>query len=210
MFLVGIVQPWSTLGSRTTLMVTMYLLFAFIYYKKHRNKHVDHTFKSRMLGEKFLNENNRFLLFLAFGMSLFFLVMHLFSLERFMWAGFACSSLLAGNHQQLKERSIARLLGAISGSVLFLVVMRYLPSDYWLFVGPAAGFFLGFSTNYRNQTMINCFGALLLAQGIYGLEPAVSLRVLLNMFGILFGVTYLLGMKKIFQYINIKKFEQVN
>lgn len=88
-------------------MVTVYLLFAFIYYKKHRNKHVDHTFKSRMLGEKFLNENNRFLLFLAFGMSLFFLVMHLFSLERFMWAGFACSSLLAGNHQQLKERSIA-------------------------------------------------------------------------------------------------------
>lgn len=163
MFLVGTVQPWSTFGSRTTLMVTMYLLFAFIYYKKHRNKHEDHTFKSRMLGEKFLNENNRFLLllFLAFGMSLFFLV------------------------------------------------MRYLPSDYWLFVGPAAGFFLEFSTNYRNQTMINCFGALLLARGIYGLEPAVSLRVLLNMFSILFGVTYLLGMKKIFQYINIKNLNKL-
>lgn len=93
MFLVGTVQPWSAFGMRALLMLTMFVLFSWIYYKKHRDKHRDHTFHSRMLGEKRLNENNRFLLFLAFGMSLFFLIMNFFPLERYMWAGFTCSSL---------------------------------------------------------------------------------------------------------------------
>lgn len=207
MFLVGTVQPWSAFGMRALLMLTMFVLFSWIYYKKHRDKHRDHTFHSRMLGEKRLNENNRFLLFLAFGMSLFFLIMNFFPLERYMWAGFACSSLLAGNHQQLKERSISRVFGAVSGSLLFLIIMRYLPSNYWLLVGPAAGFLLGFSTSYRNQTIINCFGALLLAQGIYGLEAAVSLRVFLNVFGVAFGISYILGMKKVIRYLDARGIE---
>lgn len=205
MFLVGTVPPPTVFSARLTLMIVMYLLFSLIYYKKHREKHQEHTFRSRMLGENIFNENNRFLLLLAFGMSAFFFVMAIYPLERFMWAGFACSSLLAGNHDQLKERSIARVIGAVCGSLLFLLVMKFLPANYWFFIGPIAGFFLGLSTNYRNQTIINCFGALLLAQGIYGIQEAAHLRIFTNLFGVVFGVIYLLFMNQTIQYLTNRR-----
>ena len=44
---------------------------------------------------------------------------------------------------------------------------------------------------------MNCFGALMLAAGLYGIEGAVLLRVFDNIVGVIFGYGFLL----LFQYL---------
>ncbi|MGM0198602.1 hypothetical protein [Enterococcus sp. DIV1314a] len=62
-------------------------------------------------------------------------------------------------------------------------------------IGPIGGFGLGLFTTYRNQTILNCFGALLLAQDRYGIGGSVQLRIWNNVIGLLFVGIYLLSLK---------------
>lgn len=194
-FLVGTVPEKEFFGARMLLMLVTYLFFSLIYFLKHRRKHQAISFYQRVFDENIGSENNQFLVSLALGISLFFLWNDYFPLERFMWAGFAFSSLIGGNHEEFKSRSFDRILGVIIGSFGFFFLMSFLPSQWLFLIGPIGGFTLGFATTYRNQTIINCFGALFLAQGIYGVETAVKLRVWDNLLGVLFAVMYFLILK---------------
>lgn len=179
--------------------------FALIYFIKHRKKHEEIHFHQRVFSEKILTENNQFLLFLALGISLFFLLMDYYPLERYMWAGFACSSLLASNREQLTTRSFDRVLGAILGSLGFFTLMAFLPSQWTFLIGPLGGFALGFVTTYRNQTIVNCFGALFLAHSIYGIDIAVGLRIWDNLLGVIFALFYLFSLRLLFILFNQTK-----
>ena len=54
-------------------------------------------------------------------------------------------------------------------------------------MGPLGGLCLGFCTDYRYKTAMNCFGALMLGTGIYGLQGAVILRIADTFLGVTFG-----------------------
>lgn len=193
LFLVGTLPGSTTIAKRSVLMLIAYLFLAVIYYVKHRGKHSTTTFKNRVIGQGLWSKTNRFLVTLAFSLSLFLLLMAIFPLERFMWAGFACASLLAGQRNDWKQKAWDRLIGVCLGTALFVVLYQLIPHSFHSLLGPIAGFCLGFCGSYRYQTVFNGIGALLLAQSIYGVEQAAYLRIFDNLVGVLFAFVCLLA-----------------
>lgn len=195
LFLVGTLPSSEGLAKRGVLMFLAYVFLAGIYYAKHRHKHSTITLKERLVGQGLGSETNRFLLTLALTLSLFLLLMAIFPLERFMWAGFACSSLLAGPRSAWKQRAVDRLFGVLFGTTLFVLLYHLLAQPLLALLGPFAGFCLGFCGSYRYQTVFNGLGALLLAQSIYGIKQAAYLRILDNLYGVLFALLFLLAFR---------------
>lgn len=129
---------------------------------------------------------------MALGVSLVLTVGQVVGVERFMWMGFACASLLSeypysGN---ACVRSRQRIIGAIAGSCAFFILYLVTPEAFHSLMGPLGGLCLGFCTDYRYKTAMNCFGALMLGTGIYGLSGAVLLRIVDTVLGVLFGLLF--------------------
>ena len=129
---------------------------------------------------------------MALGTGILLAAGQFFGVERFMWMGFACASLLSeypyAGH--VTQRFWQRVLGAVVGSGLFFMVYQITPASFHSLLGPLGGFCLGFCTDYRYKTAVNCFGALLLASGIYGVQGAVVLRVLNTLWGAAFALLF--------------------
>ena len=49
---------------------------------------------------------------------------------------------------------------------------------------------MGFCTDYRYKTAMNCFGALMMGTGIYGLQGAVILRIADTFLGVVFALIF--------------------
>ena len=109
-----------------------------------------------------------------------------------MWMGFACASLLSeypysGN---TTVRFRQRIVGAVGGSCAFFALYLVMPATFRPLMGPLGGLCLGFCTDYRYKTAMNCFGALMLGAGIYGLQGAVILRIADTILGVTFGLVF--------------------
>lgn len=109
-----------------------------------------------------------------------------------MWMGFACASLLSeypysGN---AIVRFRQRIVEAIAGSFAFFLLYLVTPEALHPFMRPLGGLCLGFCTDYRYKTAMNCFGALMLGTGIYGLQGAVVLRIVDTVLGVVFGLVF--------------------
>ena len=74
-----------------------------------------------------------------------------------------------------------------------------------MLMGPLGGLCLGFCVDYRYKTAMNCFGALMLGTGIYGLHGAVLLRIV----DTVLGVTFALVFSAIFHINNLMDFKKV-
>lgn len=128
---------------------------------------------------------------MALGVSLILSAGQIFRVERFMWMGFACASLLSEYpySSRVSLRFWQRIQGAIVGSCAFLILYLVMPQSLRPLMGPMGGLCLGFCTDYRYKTAMNCFGALMLAAGIYGIWGAVLLRILDTTLGAAAGLT---------------------
>lgn len=109
-----------------------------------------------------------------------------------MWMGFACASLLSeypysGN---TSVRFRHRIIGAVAGCCAFYILFLFTPPAFHPLLGPLGGLCLGFCTDYRYKTAMNCFGALMLAAGIYGLREAVILRIVDTVLGVTFALIF--------------------
>lgn len=115
-----------------------------------------------------------------------------FGVERFMWMGFACASLLSEYPYSGSTlvRFRHRIVGAVAGSFAFFVIYLATPEAFHPLMGPLGGICLGFCTDYRYKTAMNCFGALMLGAGIYGLQGAVVLRIMDTFLGVTFGLIF--------------------
>ena len=129
---------------------------------------------------------------MALGVSLVMTAGQVFGVERFMWMGFGlCISPVGISYSgNASVRSRQRIIGAIAGSCAFLVLYLVTPEAFHSFMGPLGGLCLGFCTDYRYKTAMNCFGALMLGTGIYGLSGAVLLRIADTILGALFGLAF--------------------
>ena len=109
-----------------------------------------------------------------------------------MWMGFACASLLSeypySGNTFLRFRQ--RIIGAVAGSCLFFVLYSVTPESLHSLLGPLGGLCLGFCTDYKYKTAMNCLGALMLGAGIYGIQGAVILRVADTILGVTFGLIF--------------------
>ena len=72
----------------------------------------------------------------------------------------------------------------------FTVLYFLLPSAIYAYIGILGGIGVGFSAQYGWQAVFNTFGALAIAAETYGLQGAVSLRVIQNVFGVVFALAF--------------------
>lgn len=157
-YLTGNSVAGEALIRRGLLAVVWYLVCAAILVAKHRHQHKTVRFHHVVRKFDLTNPVYMWQLRMALGVSLVMTAGQVFGVERFMWMGFACASLL--------------------------------PESMHSLLGPMGGLCLGFCTDYRYKTAMNCLGALMLGAGIYGLQGAVILRVVDTVLGVTFGLVF--------------------
>lgn len=182
----------DALVCRGLLALTGYLLCGAILFAKHRHQHKTIRFHHVVRQFDLSTPVCLWQLRMALGVSLVLTAGQLFGVERFMWMGFACASLLSeypysGN---TLPRFQQRIIGAVAGSCAFLVLYLIMPESMHSLLGPLGGLCLGFCTDYRYKTAMNCFGALMLGAGIYGIQGAVVLRIVDTILGVTFGLIF--------------------
>ena len=191
-YLTGNPVVGEALIRRGLLALTGYVLCGAILYAKHHHQHQEIRFHHVV--QKFDLSKPVYLwqLRMALGVSLVMTAGQVFGVERFMWMGFACASLLSEYPYSANTfpRFWQRIVGALAGSCLFFVLYSLLPESLHSLLGPLGGLCLGFCTDYRYKTAMNCLGALMLGAGIYGLQGAVVLRIADTVMGVTFGLVF--------------------
>ncbi len=195
----------AALMRRSALAVLGFIICGTILYVKHRKKNPQTRFSQVVSNFSLTSEKCRWQLRFAIGVAVVLTLGRAFHVERFMWAGFACASLLSGYpySADLKSRSVQRIVGAVTGSILFFVLYQLTPDGIHSMFGPIGGFCVGFCTDYRYKTAINCLGALMMASSLYGAAGAAGLRIVDTILGVLCS----LAVAWIFQKVVAQRFE---
>ncbi len=182
----------EALVRRALMALVGYLICGAILFAKHRHHHKTTRFHHVMRKFDLSTPVHLWQLRMALGVSLVLTAGRVFGVERFMWMGFACASLLSeypysGNGV---VRFRQRIVGAVAGCFAFYVLHLVTSEALHPLMGPLGGLCLGFCTDYRYKTAMNCFGALMLGTGIYGLQGAVILRIVDTFLGVTFGLVF--------------------
>lgn len=188
-----------SLEKRALLALVGYAICGLILWAKHRHAHGDIRFHHLILKFDVKNPVILWQLRMAVGLSLILTAGQVFGVPRFMWMGFACASLLSEYpySSNTLPRFWQRIIGVLVGSGLFLIVYQITPEVFHSLMGPLGGLCLGFCTDYRYKTAMNCFGALMLAASIYGVQAAVFLRIIDTILGVCFGTVFALIFHKL-------------
>lgn len=191
-FLAGNPVSGSVFYDRFLMMCIGLFICGTIFYVKHKNKHIGIRFQHKLQEFTLYSHKHQWQIRLALGVSLILFLGMAFHIERFMWAGFACGSLLSDHREKscMHEKFYQRFIGVILGCGLFYIIYTALPLSMHGLIGPLGGFLLGFCTEYRYKTALNCLGALLLVAGIYGIGNTIILRIAHTLAGILFAVCF--------------------
>lgn len=191
-YLIGNPVAGEALIRRGLLAVTGYLICGAILFFKHRHQHKATRFHHVVQRFDLSNPACMWQLRMALGVSLVMTAGQVFGVERFMWMGFACASLLSEYPYSGNTflRFWQRIIGAVAGSCLFFVLYSVTPESLHSLLGPLGGLCLGFCTDYKYKTAMNCLGALMLGAGIYGIQGAVILRVADTILGVTFGLIF--------------------
>lgn len=194
------------LWKRFVLTIVGYILCGAVFYLKHREKNKGIRFFDVASKFDISKEKHRWQVRLALGTALILAIASFLKLERFMWAGFACASMMSNYPYcvKIEKRVFDRVVGVIIGSLLYFGIYVIMPESFHTFFGPLGGLCLGFSTKYSYKNAINCFGALMLATELYGVKGAVALRIFDNIVGVIFAFVFVL----LFRQFVDKRFEK--
>lgn len=191
-YLTGNPVAGEALARRGLMALAGWLLCGAILLAKHRGRHADTRFHHLVRRFRLSRPECLWRLRMALGVSLVLAAGQVFGVERFMWMGFACGSLqseypLPGS---AAVRFWQRIAGAAAGCAAFALLYLALPAGLRPLLGPLGGFCMGFCTDYRYKTAMNCFGALMIGAGLYGLSGAVALRLADTVLGAAFGLCF--------------------
>lgn len=191
-YLTGNPVTGEALARRGLMALVGYVICGAILFAKHRQHHRDTRFHHVVRKFDLSKPIHLWQVRMALGVSLVLTAGQAFGVERFMWMGFACASLLSEYPYQGHPftRFWQRIVGAVAGSCAFYILYRITPESFHSLMGPLGGLCLGFCTDYRYKTAMNCFGALMLGAGIYGLQDAVVLRIADTLLGVTFGLVF--------------------
>ena len=191
-YLTGNPVVGEALVRRGLMALAGYLICGAILFAKHRHQHKTTRFHHVMRRFDLSIPVYLWQFRMALGVSLVLAAGQVFQVERFMWMGFACASLLSAYPYSGSTlvRFRQRIVGAAAGCCAFFVLYLVLPESLHSLMGPLGGLCLGFCTDYRYKTAMNCFGALMLGTGIYGLQGAVILRFVDTCLGVVFALVF--------------------
>ncbi len=192
----------TLLWKRAALTALGYAICALVYILNHREKNSEKRFHHLVAQFHLSKKKCRWQFQFSLGLSLVLSLGAFFGLERAMWAGFACGSMLGcySGISTVRERFWQRIVGVVAGSTLFFVIFQLAPPQLQGLFGPLGGFCLGFCSDYKYKTAINCFGALMMATGLYGLHGSVMLRIVNNLLGAAFGFAFIFVYQKLMDH----------
>ena len=191
-YLTGNPVVGEALLRRSLMALVGYLICGAILFAKHRHQHKATRFHHVIRKFDLSAPVHIWQFRMALGVSLVLSAGQIFHVERFMWMGFACASLLSEYPYSGSTvvRFRQRIVGAVTGCCAFFLLYQAIPASFHSLMGPFGGLCLGFCTDYRYKTAMNCFGALMLGTGIYGLHGAVILRIVDTLLGVTFGLVF--------------------
>lgn len=192
----------AQLNSRFWVLLSCFILFAVIFFQKHRHKDTEVSISQSIFDKGIASMRNIWLAYYAIGSSLVILLSEVWNLPRAMWVGFAFSSIISTfDFSNSKIRVIDRMVGVIAGSILFMILVNFIPKDL---LGIIGGVCLGLSATYRFKNVFNCFGALALAFTIFSGNSAVAIRIFDNLVGVLLAVVYVFIWKLLLRWMPVE------
>lgn len=183
----------EVLIQRFFLTLTGFVICGIVFYFKHKDKNTEIRLSEKVKQLRTKDFKFQWLLKLSVGISGMLFLGVTLNIDRVMWAGFACASLLSiySPCPKLKERVLQRIIGVIIGVIIFFVIYSLLPTEFHGIIGIFGGFILGFCIEYQHKTAMNCLGALLIASETYGLHYSIFLRITNTIIGLIFGFAFL-------------------
>lgn len=166
------------------------IVVCIIYYVKHKNKKYRRSIKDLFLEFSFLSFRGRWQIKLALSLSTLILFGRILGLERIMWLGIACLSVLQPSVEKMNIRLKHRPMYVVVGCILFILGSFILPTPIFEQIGILGGLMTGFSGTYQWQTVFNCFGGLSNAVASLGLPMAILLRIVYNTVGSIYAVIF--------------------
>lgn len=183
----------AELTSRIILAVVLWIICGSVLVFKHKGKFQDIRLHDLVKNFSLKNQTTWWQLRLAAGVAGVLFVGQLMGIPRGVWLGYACMSVLLPYQTErgsILKRGLSRFGGVVIGSVLFALAAWLVPPQYHPLFGPLAGICIGFSKHYFVDSILNCFGALLLAESVYGLAGSAALRIWDNLIGVLFAIAF--------------------
>ncbi len=202
-YLVGNAVIGEALLRRAEMALVGYIICALIMIYEHRKKDKDVRFHHLFLTFSFKNVVSLWQVRMALGVGIILAVGQIMDMPRFMWMGFACSTMLAKwpLSNNTHERFIERIVGIVCGSVAFLVMCTIFPDISMDMIGLVFGVVLGFFSKYTWKTIVICFMALSVAAGPYGVIGASVMRIVNNVFGAVFAMLF----ARFFDWLVVKR-----
>ena len=181
----------EALASRCVLALLLWLACSAVLLHKHHGKFQNVRLYDMLAAFSVSSAKGLWQIRLSAGVAMALLIGELAGLPRGVWVGYACMSVLlpfgeAGT--SLPMRALQRIGGVVVGSLLYAGFSLVVPAGSRILFGPIAGICMGFSSKYMVNNALNCFGALLLAESVYGVSGSVTLRIYDNMIGVLFAI----------------------
>ena len=140
-YLTGNPVVGEALIRRGLLALVGYFICGAILFTKHRKQHKTTRFSEVIRKFDLSNPLHLWQLRMALGVSLIMTVGQVFHVERFMWMGFACASLLSeypySQHTAVRFRK--RIVGAVAGSLAFFILYLVIPQSFRSLMGPFGG-----------------------------------------------------------------------
>ena len=169
-------------------MVAGAVLTIIVFYRNHRKVCCDTKIHHMIKEFDLKTDRSKWQLTLIISIPLAMLITELLGFNRSMWAGIAVMSVIAPQIEGKKMRMKLRIIGNIFGGVLFFVLYKFLPPSLYANIGLLGGLGVGLSANYGWQAVFNTFGALAIATEAFGLSTAISLRIFMTVFAVIFAI----------------------
>ena len=165
-------------------------LTCFVFYRNHKNRTYKRNLKDLIQEFDITSSRTKWQICQILCVPIVLCIAELCNMPRAMWAGIAAMSTILPFMEDMHYRVRKRIVGNIAGVICFTVLYFLLPSSIYAYIGILGGIGVGFSAQYGWQAVFNTFGALAIAAETYGLQGAVSLRVIQNVFGVVFALAF--------------------
>ncbi len=182
----------AVLTNRIWTAIAGYVICSAILIHRHHAHNRDVKFTDLLKRFSFKNELSLWQVRQIVGISLVLVFGVVFHVRRFMWMGFACSTVLAQYpySEDNRRHSLDRMEGAVIGCLAYYLLFLIIPESYISIVGILGGVVLGLCVTYRWKTIVICFGALSTASEFYAVGEASLLRVTDNILGVVFAMIF--------------------
>lgn len=171
-------------------MLAGFLICGTVFWVKHHRKKDREPFSKLLKQFSIFDQVGRWQVQVTLGVVLGIFIGELLHMERIMWMGCSCLTVLSQYGEEPKKRAFQRVGGVIAGSLLFGILYQVWPESMQSMIGVVSGLCLGLCAAYHWKTLLNCFGALIMASSLFGVGPAIVLRIVNNVAGCCFGIFF--------------------